>query len=84
MLYYGEQQELSPEEISEKLVLAQKMLEEIRGRQPFFIQRELADEEADEAQECRCTRLLEPSTSARFVGPGEDTGHGQPLLLTKA
>ncbi|XP_010596568.2 laminin subunit alpha-4 [Loxodonta africana] len=51
MLYYGEEQELSPEEISEKLVLAQKMLEEIRGRQPFLTQQELVDEEADEAHE---------------------------------
>ncbi|EPQ18620.1 Laminin subunit alpha-4 [Myotis brandtii] len=51
MLYYGEQQDLSSEEISEKLVLAQKMLEEIRSRQPFFAQRELVDEEADEAHE---------------------------------
>ncbi|XP_060046586.1 laminin subunit alpha-4 isoform X2 [Erinaceus europaeus] len=51
MLYYGEKQELSPEEISEKLVLAQNMLEEIRRRQPFLTQRELVDEEADEAQE---------------------------------
>uniref|UniRef100_G1Q4T5 Laminin EGF-like domain-containing protein n=2 Tax=Myotis lucifugus TaxID=59463 RepID=G1Q4T5_MYOLU len=51
MLYYGEQQDLSSEEISEKLVLAQKMLEEIRSRQPFFTQRELVDEEADEAHE---------------------------------
>lgn len=62
MLYYGEQQELSSEEISEKLVLAQKMLEEIRSRQPFFTQRELVDEEADEAHECRSIQLLEPST----------------------
>lgn len=62
MLYYGEQQELSSEEISEKLVLAQKMLEEIRSRQPFFTQRELVDEEADEAHECRSTQPLEPST----------------------
>ncbi|XP_070306037.1 laminin subunit alpha-4 isoform X2 [Odocoileus virginianus] len=51
MLYYGEEQELSSEEISEKLVLAQKMLEEIRRRQPFLAQRELVDEEADEAHE---------------------------------
>ncbi|KAL4675850.1 hypothetical protein H8959_009995 [Pygathrix nigripes] len=51
MLYYGEEHELSPKEISEKLVLAQKMLEEIRRRQPFFTQRELVDEEADEAHE---------------------------------
>ncbi|XP_065744712.1 laminin subunit alpha-4 [Phocoena phocoena] len=51
MLYYGEDRELSPEEISEKLVLAQKMLEEIRRRQPFLTQRELVDEEADEAYE---------------------------------
>lgn len=54
MLYYGEKQELSSEEISEKLVLAQKMLEEIKHRQPFLTQRELVDEEADEAHECRC------------------------------
>ena len=52
MLYYGEEQELSSEEISEKLVLAQKMLEEIRRRQPFLTQLELVDEEADEAHEC--------------------------------
>ncbi|XP_042117995.1 laminin subunit alpha-4 isoform X1 [Peromyscus maniculatus bairdii] len=51
MLHYGENQELSPEEIAEKLMLAQKMLEEIRNRQPFRTQRELVDEEADEAQE---------------------------------
>ncbi|XP_012409861.1 laminin subunit alpha-4 [Trichechus manatus latirostris] len=51
MLYYGEEQELSPEEISEKLMLAQEMLEEIRRRQPFLTQRELVDEEADEAHE---------------------------------
>lgn len=62
MLYYGEEQELSSEEISEKLVLAQKMLEEIRRRQPFFTQRELVDEEADEAHERRCIQLLAPST----------------------
>lgn len=51
MLYYGENQELGPEEIAEKLVLAQKMLDEIRSRQPFLTHRELVDEEADEAQE---------------------------------
>ncbi|XP_055980995.1 laminin subunit alpha-4 isoform X1 [Sorex fumeus] len=51
MLYYGEKQELSSEEISEKLGLAQKMVEEIRHRQPFLTQRELVDEEADEAHE---------------------------------
>lgn len=62
MLYYGEEQELSPEEISEKLVLAQKMLEEIRSRQPFLTQQELVDEEADEAHECRCIQLIKPST----------------------
>lgn len=51
MLYYGENQELGPEEIVEKLVLAQKMLDEIRSRQPFLTHRELVDEEADEVQE---------------------------------
>uniref|UniRef100_A0A250Y884 Laminin subunit alpha-4 n=1 Tax=Castor canadensis TaxID=51338 RepID=A0A250Y884_CASCN len=51
MLYYGEEQELGPEEITEKLVLAQKMVEGIRRRPPFLTQRELVDEEADEAQE---------------------------------
>ncbi|XP_072499167.1 laminin subunit alpha-4 isoform X1 [Notamacropus eugenii] len=51
MLYYGVQQDLSPEEISEKLALAEDMLEEIRRRKPFHLQQELADEEADEAQE---------------------------------
>lgn len=63
MLYYGEEQELSSEEISEKMVLAQKMLEEIRHHQPFFTQRELVDEEADEAHECRCIQFLVSSTS---------------------
>ncbi|XP_058163283.1 laminin subunit alpha-4 isoform X2 [Dasypus novemcinctus] len=51
MLYYGVEEALNPEEISEKLVLAQEMLEEIRRRQPFLTQRELVDEEADEAHE---------------------------------
>lgn len=51
MLYYGQEQDLDPEEVSEKLVLAQKMLEEIRRRPPFLTQRELVDEEADEAHE---------------------------------
>ncbi|KAM6180735.1 laminin subunit alpha-4 [Erethizon dorsatum] len=51
MLYYGEEQELDPEEIAEKVVLAQKMLEEIRHRPPFLTQRELVDAEADEAHE---------------------------------
>uniref|UniRef100_H0X4C4 Laminin subunit alpha 4 n=1 Tax=Otolemur garnettii TaxID=30611 RepID=H0X4C4_OTOGA len=51
MLYYGEEQELSPEEIAEKLVLAQQMLEEIRHKPPFLAQQELVDEEADEAYE---------------------------------
>uniref|UniRef100_G1SXN3 Laminin subunit alpha-4 n=1 Tax=Oryctolagus cuniculus TaxID=9986 RepID=G1SXN3_RABIT len=51
MLYYGEEQELGPEEISEKLVLAQKMLDEIRRRQPFFTQQDLVNEEVDEAHE---------------------------------
>lgn len=58
MLHYGENQELSPEEIAEKLMLAQKMLEEIRNRQPFRTQRELVDEEADEAQERMCLPFL--------------------------
>lgn len=71
MLYYGEEQELDPEEISEKLVLAQKMLEEIRRRPPFLTQRELVDAEADEAHERRCLRLLADTclvTSTFFVG----------------
>ncbi|XP_043858988.1 laminin subunit alpha-4 [Dromiciops gliroides] len=51
MLYYGVQQDLSPEEISQKLSVAEDMLEEIRRRKPFLLQRERADEEADEAQE---------------------------------
>lgn len=51
MLYYGEEQDLNPEEVSEKLVLAQKMLEEIRRRPSFLTHRELVDEEADEAHE---------------------------------
>ncbi|XP_068933119.1 laminin subunit alpha-4 isoform X1 [Petaurus breviceps papuanus] len=51
MLYYGVEHNLSPEEISEKLAIAEDMLEEIRNRKPFLLQRDLVDEEADEAQE---------------------------------
>ncbi|XP_074043497.1 laminin subunit alpha-4 isoform X1 [Macrotis lagotis] len=51
MLYYGVEQDLSPNEISEKLAVAEDMLEEIRHRKPFVLQQELVDEEADEAQE---------------------------------
>lgn len=83
MLYYGEQQELSSEEISEKLVLAQKMLEEIRSRQPFFIQRELVDEEADEAHECRSIQLPEPSSCLLSLWIQERTQrHRQYLVKT--
>lgn len=75
MLYYGENQELGPEEIAEKLVLAQKMLDEIRSRQPFLTHRELVDEEADEVQECTC---LPPLANTAYVlsllvGPGKDS-----------
>jgi hypothetical protein len=74
MLYYGENQELGPEEIAEKLVLAQKMLEEIRSRQPFLTHRELVDEEADEAQECMCLPFLaNTDMSSFFVGPEKDS-----------
>ncbi|EHA97485.1 Laminin subunit alpha-4, partial [Heterocephalus glaber] len=51
MLYYGAERELDPEEVSEKLVLAQKMLEEIRRRPPFLTQQELVNAESDEAHE---------------------------------
>ncbi|XP_042526413.1 laminin subunit alpha-4 [Dipodomys spectabilis] len=51
MLYYEEEQELGPEEVAEKLVLARKMVEEIRSYPSFLTQRELVDEEADEAQD---------------------------------
>lgn len=67
MLYYGENQELGPEEIAQKLVLAQRMLEEIRSRQPFLTQRELVDEEADEAQECMYLPFLANTTYVFFL-----------------
>lgn len=67
MLYYGEEQELGPEEITEKLVLAQKMVEEIRRRPPFLTQRELVDEEADEAQERRCLQLWAVPAHTCFI-----------------
>ena len=67
MRYYGEAQELGPEEIAQKLVLAQRMLEEIRSRQPFLTQRELVDEEADEAQECMYLLFLANTTYIFFL-----------------
>uniref|UniRef100_A0A8C0B563 Laminin subunit alpha-4 n=1 Tax=Buteo japonicus TaxID=224669 RepID=A0A8C0B563_9AVES len=50
MKYYAIQQELSPEEISQKLSVAEEMLKEIKRRKPFTNQRQLADEEEDAAE----------------------------------
>ena len=52
MKYYAIQQELSPEEITQKLSVAEEMLKEIKRRKPFTNQRQLADEEENAAEEC--------------------------------
>ncbi|NXW71655.1 LAMA4 protein, partial [Hirundo rustica] len=49
--YYAIQQELSPEEISQKRSTAEEMLKEIKRRKPFTNQRQLADEEENAAEE---------------------------------
>uniref|UniRef100_A0A8C0FBM9 Laminin subunit alpha-4 n=1 Tax=Bubo bubo TaxID=30461 RepID=A0A8C0FBM9_BUBBB len=51
MKYYAIQQELSPEEIAQKLSAAEEMLKEIKRRKPFTNQRQLADEEENAAEE---------------------------------
>ncbi|XP_075001795.1 laminin subunit alpha-4 isoform X2 [Calonectris borealis] len=51
MKYYAIQQELSPEEIAQKLSVAEEMLKEIKRRKPFTNQRQLADEEENAAEE---------------------------------
>ncbi|NXH10683.1 LAMA4 protein, partial [Bucco capensis] len=51
MQYYAIQQELSPEEIAQKLRVAEEMLKEIKHRQPFSKQKQLADEEENAAVE---------------------------------
>uniref|UniRef100_A0A663LXP2 Laminin subunit alpha 4 n=1 Tax=Athene cunicularia TaxID=194338 RepID=A0A663LXP2_ATHCN len=51
MKYYAIQQELSPEEIAQKLNAAEEMLKEIKRRKPFINQRQLADEEENAAEE---------------------------------
>ncbi|NXV80659.1 LAMA4 protein, partial [Atlantisia rogersi] len=51
MKYYAMQQELSPEEIAQKLSEAEEMLKEIKRRKPFTDQRQLADEEENAAEE---------------------------------
>ncbi|NXL49749.1 LAMA4 protein, partial [Podilymbus podiceps] len=51
MKYYAIQQELSPEEIAQKLSVAEEMLKEIKHRKPFTHQRQLADEEENAAEE---------------------------------
>lgn len=52
MIYYRIQHELSPEDIIQKLNMAEEMLREIRSRKPFTSQKKLADDEADAAQKC--------------------------------
>ncbi|KAJ6660275.1 hypothetical protein lerEdw1_017975 [Lerista edwardsae] len=49
--YYGIEHDLRPEDIVQKLRGAENMLRDIRLRQPFAIQRQLADEESDAAQD---------------------------------
>nr|XP_006123285.1 laminin subunit alpha-4 [Pelodiscus sinensis] len=51
MKYYGIQHELSPEDIIQKLNLAEKMLREIQHRKPFTNQKLIADNAAETAQE---------------------------------
>ncbi|XP_072711807.1 laminin subunit alpha-4 isoform X2 [Ciconia boyciana] len=51
MKYYAIQQELSPDEIAQKLSVAEEMLKEIKHRKPFTNQRQLADEEENAAKE---------------------------------
>ncbi|KFV64282.1 Laminin subunit alpha-4 [Dryobates pubescens] len=51
MKYYAIQQELSPEEIAQKLSVAEEMLQEIKRRKPFTNERQLADEEGNAAEE---------------------------------
>ncbi|XP_019375618.1 PREDICTED: laminin subunit alpha-4 [Gavialis gangeticus] len=50
MIYYRSQHELSPEDIIQKLNMAEEMLREIRSRKPFTNQKKLADDEADATQ----------------------------------
>ncbi|NWX22672.1 LAMA4 protein, partial [Aegotheles bennettii] len=50
MKYYAIQQELSPEEITQKLSVAEEMLKEIKRRKPFTNQKQLADEEGNAAE----------------------------------
>lgn len=52
MKYYAVQQELSPEEIAQKLSVAEEMLKEIKRRKPFTNQRQLADKEENAAEDC--------------------------------
>uniref|UniRef100_A0A672UZ23 Laminin subunit alpha-4 n=1 Tax=Strigops habroptila TaxID=2489341 RepID=A0A672UZ23_STRHB len=51
MNYYAIQQELSPEEIAQKLSAAEETLKEIRSHKPFTNQRQLAHEEEYAAEE---------------------------------
>lgn len=51
MKYYAIQQELSPEEIAQKLSVAEEMLKEIKRRKPFTKQRQLVAEEEDAAED---------------------------------
>ncbi|XP_030303804.1 laminin subunit alpha-4 [Calypte anna] len=51
MKYYAVQQELSPEEIAQKLNVAEEMLKEIKRRKPFTNERQLADQEENAAKE---------------------------------
>ncbi|NWI50065.1 LAMA4 protein, partial [Calyptomena viridis] len=48
--YYSIQQQLSPEEIAQKLSVAEEMLKAIKSRKPFTNQRQLADEEENAAE----------------------------------
>uniref|UniRef100_A0A8D0GDX5 Laminin subunit alpha-4 n=1 Tax=Sphenodon punctatus TaxID=8508 RepID=A0A8D0GDX5_SPHPU len=49
--YYGVQHELSPSDIIQKLNSAVEMVEEIKLRKPFTPQREIVDDEAEDAED---------------------------------
>ncbi|XP_015714210.1 laminin subunit alpha-4 [Coturnix japonica] len=51
MKYYAIQQELSPDEIAQKLNVAEEMLKEIKSRKPFTNEKQLADEEEHAAED---------------------------------
>nr|XP_008118846.2 PREDICTED: laminin subunit alpha-4 [Anolis carolinensis] len=49
--YYGVEHDLRPEDIIQKLKVAEEMMKDIRARKPFTIQMQLAGEESEAAQD---------------------------------